>query len=310
MSGGTIAAFVLCGGLLAGAFGALSEVYRRPAARRGRVRTPGRIARGRARYPGAGATRRAARAAARRARVRACHLPLSDAAEVSALNDFSLRVKPRERLAVVGPSGAGKTTIFQLAERFYDPQTGRVLLDGVDLRDADPADVRQRIAMVPQDTVMFAASARDNLRYGNWDASEEQMWQAARDANAEDFLRALPAGPRHVHGRRRRAPVRRPAPAHRHRPRAAARRALAAARRSDFRARRRKRAAGAGRARPADGRPHHDRHRPPPRHRARCRPHRGDGRWPHRRGRHARDAQRARGLYARLARLQFEDRAA
>jgi len=114
--------------------------------------------------------------------------------EVSALEDFSLSVKSRERLAVVGPSGAGKTTLFQLAERFYDPQRGRVLLDGVDLRDADPADVRQRIAMVPQDTVIFAASARDNLRYGNWTATEEQLWQAARDANADEFLHALPDG--------------------------------------------------------------------------------------------------------------------
>ena len=114
--------------------------------------------------------------------------------DTSALNDFNLVVRPRERLAVVGPSGAGKTTIFQLAERFYDPQSGCVLLDGVDLRDADPADIRQRIAMVPQDTVIFAASARDNLRYGNWNASEEQLWQAARDANAEEFLRALPEG--------------------------------------------------------------------------------------------------------------------
>jgi ATP-binding cassette subfamily B protein len=114
--------------------------------------------------------------------------------ETSALNDFSLAVRSHERLAVVGPSGAGKTTIFQLAERFYDPDRGRILLDGVELKDADPADIRQRIAMVPQETVIFAASARDNLRYGNWDASEEQLWQAARDANAEEFLRALPEG--------------------------------------------------------------------------------------------------------------------
>jgi ATP-binding cassette, subfamily B, bacterial len=114
--------------------------------------------------------------------------------ETSALNDFSLGVRHRERLAVVGPSGAGKTTIFQLAERFYDPQSGRVVLDGVDLRDADPADVRQRIAMVPQEVVIFAASARDNLRYGNWNATEDDLWRAARDAHAEEFLRALPEG--------------------------------------------------------------------------------------------------------------------
>src|SRR5678809_407876 len=81
-----------------------------------------------------------------------------------------------------------------IRDSFYDPQSGRVLLDGVDLKDADPADIRQRIAMVPQETVMFAATARDNLRYGNWNASEDELWQAARDANAEEFLRALPEG--------------------------------------------------------------------------------------------------------------------
>jgi ATP-binding cassette subfamily B protein len=194
MTGGTIAAFVLYGGLLAGAFGNLSEVY-------------GDLLRA------AGASERLGELLQAQPEIRAPAQPvrLPEPArgeltfehvtfhyptrrETSALNDFSLAVRARERLAVVGPSGAGKTTIFQLAERFYDPQAGRVLLDGVDLRDADPADVRQRIAMVPQETMIFAASARDNLRYGNWNASEEELWRAARDANAEEFLRALPDG--------------------------------------------------------------------------------------------------------------------
>jgi ATP-binding cassette subfamily B protein len=114
--------------------------------------------------------------------------------DASALTDFNLDIAPNETIAIVGPSGAGKTTLFQLAQRFYDPQGGRVLIDGVDLKDADPADVRARIAMVPQETVIFAASARDNLRYGRWDASDADIWAAAEAANAAEFIRALPQG--------------------------------------------------------------------------------------------------------------------
>lgn len=114
--------------------------------------------------------------------------------EIAALNGFSLDIRPGETVAVVGPSGAGKSTLFQLAERFYDPQSGNISLDGVSLRDADPAAIRARIAMVPQETVIFGASARDNLRYGRWDANDDELWAVTEAANAADFLRALPQG--------------------------------------------------------------------------------------------------------------------
>ncbi len=114
--------------------------------------------------------------------------------DVAALHDFTLTIAPGETVALVGPSGAGKTTLFQLAERFYDPSGGRVTMDGVDLREADPADIRARIAMVPQETVIFGASARDNLRYGRWDATDAELWDAAEAANAAGFLRRLPGG--------------------------------------------------------------------------------------------------------------------
>jgi ATP-binding cassette subfamily B protein len=107
--------------------------------------------------------------------------------DVAALEDFSLKVSPGETVAVVGPSGAGKSTLFQLAERFYDPEIGTVRIDGVVLTSADPAEFRQRISLVPQDTVLFAASARDNLRFGQWDASDNAIWAAAEKANAADL---------------------------------------------------------------------------------------------------------------------------
>jgi len=114
--------------------------------------------------------------------------------DVAAIHDLNLRVSPGERLAVVGPSGAGKSTLFQLAQRFHDPDKGRILMDGVDLRDADPAAVRARIALVPQEAVLFMGTARSNIAYGRPDASLAEIWAAAEAANAADFLRALPAG--------------------------------------------------------------------------------------------------------------------
>ncbi|MCA1660707.1 MAG: ATP-binding cassette domain-containing protein [Novosphingobium sp.] len=194
VSGGTIAAFVLTGGLVAGAFAALTEVY-------------GDLLRG------AGAASRLAELLDEKPGIAAPARPVAlpqpargqlafekvtfhypTRPDDAALREFSLTVEPGETVALVGPSGAGKSTLFMLAQRFYDPQAGTVKVDGVPLPSADPAEIRARMALVPQDAVLFASSARDNLRYGAWDASDEAIWEAARAANAEDFLRALPQG--------------------------------------------------------------------------------------------------------------------
>jgi ATP-binding cassette subfamily B protein len=192
MTGGEIAAFVFVGVLVGGAFGALTETY-------------GDLLRG------SGAAGRIHELMIARAEIEAPAQPVAlpdpplgslefdnvtfrypTRPEEKALHDLTLRIAPGETVAVVGPSGAGKSTLFQLALRFYDPQEGRVLLDGVDVRDADPAELRKRIALVPQETVIFAASAKDNIRYGRWDASDEEIVEAAKAANAHEFLDTLP----------------------------------------------------------------------------------------------------------------------
>jgi ATP-binding cassette subfamily B protein len=194
MTGGAIAAFVFTGVLVGGAFGALTEVY-------------GDLLRG------AGAAGRIEELMNARAEIKAPArpVPLPEPArgalafdgvtfryptrpDDKAVHELSLEISPGETVAVVGPSGAGKSTLFQLALRFYDPQEGCVTFDGIDVRDVDPAALRARIALVPQETVIFAASARDNLRYGRWDASEDEIVAAARAANAHEFLTALPDG--------------------------------------------------------------------------------------------------------------------
>jgi ATP-binding cassette subfamily B protein len=194
LSGGTIAAFVLTGVIVAGAFGALTEVYG------DLLRGAGAASRlnelGKAKPDIAPPARPQGLPEPPRGSLSFDHVSFRypTRPETAAIADFSLTVEPGETVAIVGPSGAGKSTIFQLAERFYDPQIGTVRLDGVPLTSADPAEVRRRIALVPQDGILFAASARDNLRYGAWDASEEAIWEAARAANAAEFLEALPQG--------------------------------------------------------------------------------------------------------------------
>ena len=114
--------------------------------------------------------------------------------DAAALDGFTLSVQPGETVALVGPSGAGKTSVLQLLLRFYDPAAGRITLDGVDLRALDPAALRGRLALVPQDPVIFSLSAAENIRYGRPDASDAEVETAARAAAAHDFIMALPQG--------------------------------------------------------------------------------------------------------------------
>ena len=114
--------------------------------------------------------------------------------DAPALERFSLDVRASEKVALVGPSGAGKTTVFQLLMRFYDPQSGIVRIDGVDLRTADPREVRRKLALVPQDPVIFASSVLDNVRYGRPDATDAEVKSACDAAYATEFIERLPNG--------------------------------------------------------------------------------------------------------------------
>jgi ATP-binding cassette subfamily B protein len=111
-----------------------------------------------------------------------------------ALDDVSLAVEPGETVALVGPSGAGKTSLFQLLLRFYDPQSGRVLVDGLDVATLDPAALRAGIALVPQEPLIFGATAADNIRYGRPGATDAEVRDAAEAASAAGFIAALPQG--------------------------------------------------------------------------------------------------------------------
>ncbi|WP_164156139.1 ABC transporter transmembrane domain-containing protein [Sandarakinorhabdus rubra] len=194
LSGGSIAAFVFAAAIVAGAFGTLTEVY-------------GDFMRA------AGASGRMEELLAARPQIRApaqptplpvpalgrleldgvrFHYPSKP--DAAALNGFSLSIAPGETVAVVGPSGAGKSTLFQLVQRFYDPEGGELRIDGVPYTAADPQAIRARLAVVPQETVIFAASALENIRYGRPEASEAEVWAAARAAHADAFLKDLPDG--------------------------------------------------------------------------------------------------------------------
>jgi ATP-binding cassette subfamily B protein len=114
--------------------------------------------------------------------------------DTRALDDFHLDIAPGETVAFVGPSGAGKSTVFQLLLRFYDPSAGRILIDGVDISLASPSAVRAQVGLVPQETMIFGASARENIRYGRPGASDAEIEDAARAAAADEFISRLPEG--------------------------------------------------------------------------------------------------------------------
>ena len=192
MSGGQLAAFVFYAIVVAGALGALAEVY-------------GELQRA------AGASERlvelltvkpditVANPAIPLPSLESCAISFKDVTfeypsrpDLPALKNFNLDVAPGETVALVGPSGAGKTTVFQLLLRFYDPQDGSVLLDSINLRDADTTQLRSKISLVPQDPVIFAADVRDNILFGRPDASEKQIAAAADAANASEFIENLP----------------------------------------------------------------------------------------------------------------------
>jgi len=204
MTGGELGQFILYSALVAGAVGALAE-------------TLGEAQRA------AGATERLLELMAERSPIQSPAHPLAlpprakggaalaleditfhypSRPQSASLTHLSLAIAPGETVAVVGPSGAGKTTLFQLLLRFYDPQAGRITLDGVEIRDLDLHVLRDAIGIVPQDTVIFAADAMENIRYGRVDATDDEIIAVAKMAAAHEFIDKLPQGYRSFLGER------------------------------------------------------------------------------------------------------------
>ncbi|MEO3389162.1 ABC transporter transmembrane domain-containing protein [Mesorhizobium sp. CAU 1741] len=194
LSPGTLSQFLLYAVFAAGALGALSEVWGELSQAAGAAERLSELLDEEPAVKAPAAPMRMPKPA--RGEVAFCDVAFAYPArpDQAALKKLSFRVAPGETVAIVGPSGAGKSTIFSLLMRFYDPEAGSVLIDGIDVRQADPHDVRGRIAIVPQDVTVFAASAAENISFGRPGASREEVETAARDAHAQEFISRLSAG--------------------------------------------------------------------------------------------------------------------
>ncbi len=194
MSAGELGQFILYAAIVAGAIGALSETLgdaQRAAGASERLlellseRSP--IVSPAQPMPLPRGTSTGARL-----QIEGVHFRYPSRPDQPALADFSLAVQPGETIAIVGPSGAGKTTLFQLLLRFYDPRSGHIRLNGIELRELDLHALRETIGIVPQETVVFSANAMENIRYGRPDATDEDVIAAARQAAAHEFIEKLP----------------------------------------------------------------------------------------------------------------------
>jgi ATP-binding cassette, subfamily B, bacterial len=194
MTGGQLAQFLLYAGFVGSSAAALTEMWGEVQRAAGAMERLSELLQAR---PAISSPLRPAELPARvRGAIRFDHVTFHypSRPETAALSNFNLEVVPGETIAFVGPSGAGKSTAFQLLLRFYDPDSGRVLIDDRRLADLRPEDIRAQIGLVPQETVLFGASARDNIRYGRPAATDAEIEAAALAAAADEFLRRLPQG--------------------------------------------------------------------------------------------------------------------
>ncbi len=194
MTAGQLGQFLLYAILVAGSFGSLSEMWSEMQRAAGAVERLGELLEAKPAIADPPAPKPLPSPPQGRVSFDDVTFAYPSRAGESALDGFSLEVAAGETVALVGPSGAGKSTVFQLLMRFYDPRTGVISIDGVPVAEARVAEVRARLGIVPQETVLFAESALENIRYGRPDASDEEVRAAARAAAAEEFIERLPQG--------------------------------------------------------------------------------------------------------------------